>query len=377
MKLNGISRSFFINLHRRKDRLDHIYKNTPFFCERFEALDAKNLILNQNVKNLFPDTYYKLTKSEIACTLSHYNLWKKLISDKGAKNYLILEDDVVFNQGFVEHWNEKWSKNIPDFHLAYVGGCQPWNKPRYHEVLKPESEYFNSIKRNNHFTDGDHYWHMNASSYIVTKEAASLMCQYVEQNGFDCAFDVFIIKLFSCNKLFSTPQKVLHLNPLMARQLHEEKENTGVDKNSDLRFSKDRFKKEECIKYKLIWQVDPNDEQQTYERDWILELFQDIDFEEIIDGNYSILEDNSIIIYTDIWEGSKTDDRQNKLYSYLDQASKKQNVSIVHLGDEYTQARTSHYKNFKLAIRTTYNDSVKDVPNLIQIPLGYKQGFHD
>ena len=858
MRLNKISKSFFINLDRRTDRLDHIYKHVPFYTERFTAVDANTLELNDEIKKLFPKTYYLLSKAEIACALSHYKLWKQLAADTDAKSYLILEDDVVFEEGFVEQWNNQFSKVFPhDFMLVYVGGCQPWNKSHYNEVLDPFNQHFNNVKKNDFFTKGDHYWHMNASSYIVSRRAATLLCQYVDQLGFNAAWDVFIINFFNNNKIFTCPHLVYHLNPLMARQIHEENENIEADKNSDIRFNKDRFyknknknkisviiptiwkgdlfmmesllrldqvnsvsevivinndpsktpdwihkfkkvklmnsekrmyfnesvnfgidlcknnicciynddittdvrifnfvlnnfnkndgclfispnyincksttegnlkpvndiikdelyrgggmlmfvhkdsfikipkllvhhfgdtfifnsnvklkkqnyaiegfpiqtpgsasedssvrqvirsdwqvhkdvfnnidyyinsipktlhiswpnkdilssnsplilnglknfekinpdwkieisndqevdeyikkhvspkhynlikdkkmtqktdlwrllkvfhegglyididryvnipmskiikKNTKCIlpicgqadfsqdfvcgvpnyyihknavqeylsaleagrslfdcavisymhsvstslcgykaqrrpgakfwndaiykinhspeiesfiegspfnkilfkhdpetfiylngktedldlefknqkaefynsqsvvhwnaddrkynenykqkskKIKLIWQVDPNNNKETYESDWLRELLSDIDYEEVVDCNYSVLQDDSIIIYTDIWHHTKNDTRQEILYNYLDKASKHKNVSIIHLGDEYTQARTDHYKNFKLAIRTTYNHSVRNVKNLIQIPLGYKQGFHD
>jgi GR25 family glycosyltransferase involved in LPS biosynthesis len=660
MTLKKISKSFFINLDRRADRLDHIYKTLPFYAEKFSAVDAKELELNKEIKLLFPETYNKLTKAEIACALSHYRLWKQLSQDKDADNYLILEDDVVFESGFVNLWNLKINDFLPnDFMLVYLGGCQPWNKPHYQEVLEIKNQHFNTVKENDHFTKGNHYWHMNASSYIVSRRAATLLCQWVEQKGFNSAWDVFMINFFNENKLFKCPHMVYHLNPLMARQIHEANENIEADKNSDIRFNEDRFDKiknqnnipetipnidqhtfsninnrinhipkilhvswknkdilssqsplilnglknfekinpdwkieisndeevdnyikknvslkhynlikdkkivqktdlwrllkicnegglyididryvnipmseiikqeTKCVlpmcgridfsqdfvcgianyyihknainkylqsleagkgifecgaisymhsvseslcgykvqrkpnskfwndaiykinhsaeiesfiegnsfnkilfkhdpntfiyldgknedletefknqkaefynnqsvqhwnvndrkynegykqkskKIKLIWQVNPNDNKETYESDWLRELLSDIDYEEVVDGKYSVLSDDSIIVYTDIWHHSKIDQRQDALYGYLKKAAAHKNVSIVHLGDEYTQARTEHYKDFKLAIRTTYNHSVRNVENLIQIPLGYKQGFHD
>lgn len=376
MTLKKISKSFFINLDRRADRLDHIYKTLPFYAEKFSAVDAKELELNKEIKQLFPDTYNKLTKAEIACALSHYRLWKQLSQDKDADNYLILEDDVVFESGFVNLWNLKINDFLPnDFMLVYLGGCQPWNKPHYQEVLEIKNQHFNTVKENDHFTKGNHYWHMNASSYIVSRRAATLLCQWVEQKGFNSAWDVFMINFFNENKLFKCPHMVYHLNPLMARQIHEANENIEADKNSDIRFNKEKFKDQKKIK--LIWQVNPNDDKETYESDWLRELLSDVDYEEVVDGQYSVLSDDSIIVYTDIWHHSKIDQRQDALYSYLKKAATHKNVSIIHLGDEYTQARTEHYKDFKLAIRTTYNHSVRNVENLIQIPLGYKQGFHD
>ena len=252
MTLKKISKSFFINLDRRTDRLDHIYKTLPFYAEKFSAVDAKELELNKEIKQLFPDTYNKLTKAEIACALSHYRLWKQLSQDKDADNYLILEDDVVLESGFVNLWNLKINDFLPnDFMLVYLGGCQPWNKPHYQEVLEIKNQHFNTVKKNDHFTKGNHYWHMNASSYIVSRRAATLLCQWVEQKGFNSAWDVFMINFFNENKLFKCPHMVYHLNPLMARQIHEANENIEADKNSDIRFNKDRFiKKDKTINIK-------------------------------------------------------------------------------------------------------------------------------
>ena len=245
MKLNKISKSFFINLDRRTDRLDHIYKNTPFFTERFPAIDSKSLELTEEIKKLFPNgLYLKKKKSEIACCLSHYKLWKQLVEDKDADNYLILEDDAVFEKGFVSFWNNVWSHSMPsDYSLIYLGGCQPYNKFLYNKVLKPHNNHFHNIKSNNFWPgrQDDHYWHMNASSYVISKQCASLMCQWVEQKGFNNVLDVFMIDFVNKNKLFSAPHKLFHLNPLMTRQLHEENDNIELDKNSDIRFDTDKF----------------------------------------------------------------------------------------------------------------------------------------
>lgn len=260
MKLNKISKSFFINLDRRKDRLDHIYKNTPFFTERFPAVDSKSLELTDEIKKLFPNgLYLKKKKSEIACALSHYRLWKQLIEDKDADNYLILEDDVVFEKGFTKFWNSVWSHLLPqDYYLLYLGGCQPYNKPLYHKALQPYNNYFNNVKKQDFFTKDDHYWHMNASSYVISKECASLMCQWVEQKGFDGALDFFMINFVNKNKLFSAPNKLFHLNPLMARQLHEENDNIELDKNSDIRFDEDKFTEETNSSYDVCFCCDSN-----------------------------------------------------------------------------------------------------------------------
>ena len=159
-----------------------------------------------------------------------------MTQDKNAENYLILEDDAVFKNGFVKFWNQVFSKEMPnDYSIIYLGGCQPWNKPHYPKVLERYNNYFCRIKRNDFFTKNDHFWHMNASSYILSKDAASSLCQWVEQNGMDDALDNFMQQFFNKNVLFSAPESIYHLNPLMSYQLHEENDNTEIDKNSDLK----------------------------------------------------------------------------------------------------------------------------------------------
>lgn len=242
MNLKNIDKSFFINLDHRKDRLEHINKNLPFSAQRYPAIDAKNLELNDEIKKIFGKNLQKFTKAEIACALSHYRLWKRLTLDKDADNYLILEDDAVFKEGFTNFWNQVFSKHIPkNYNLIYLGGCQPWNKPHYHKALEKYNDYFFNIKKNDFFTKNDHFWHMNASSYILSKQAASLLCQYVAQQGINQALDNFMQNFFNQNKIFSSPYSIYHLNPLMSYQLHEENDNPEIDKKSDIRHDKEKF----------------------------------------------------------------------------------------------------------------------------------------
>ena len=240
--LKAISKSYFINLDRRTDRLHNMLIKTPFFTERFSAVDSKQMQLTDEVKKLFPKTWQKRTKAEICCAISHYRLWQKLIADRDAKNYLILEDDTVFKPGFENFWNQIYSDHIPEGALLiYLGGCQPWNKPEYHKVLQRHNDYFCTVKKNDYFTKGNHFWHMNANSYILSKQGASLLCQWVEQSGMDQALDNFMQNFFNENKLFAAPELVFHLNPLMSYQLHEENDNPEIDKKSDLRLAEEKF----------------------------------------------------------------------------------------------------------------------------------------
>ena len=240
--LNKISKAFFINLDRRADRLEHMEKTLTFNAERFSAVDSKRCELTDEVRRLFPESYKERSKAEICCAISHYRLWKKLLQDKDSVNYLIMEDDNCFRESFLDLWNEVLSRKMPsDFSLIFLGGNQPWNEPHYKDVIEPYNSYYNRIKENDHFSKGDRFWHMSANSYIVSKQAASLMCQWIDQNGMDRGVDHFMIRFFNKNKIFKAPDSIYHLNPLLCYQLHEENDNLEMDKKSDLRLAKETF----------------------------------------------------------------------------------------------------------------------------------------
>jgi GR25 family glycosyltransferase involved in LPS biosynthesis len=214
-----------------------------FLAERFNAVDSEEITVTEEVRELFPETFKKRSKAEICCAISHYRLWRKLIQDKDSRNYLIMEDDTCFKvKEFNKIWNEVFSKKMPlDYSLIFLGGCQPWNEPHYKEVLRPYNSFYNRVKENDYFSKGDNFWHMNANSYIISKQAASLLCQWVEQNGMDCGVDHFMIKFFNGNKIFKAPQSIYHLNPLVTYQIHEEGGCTEIDSNSDIRSSRVTF----------------------------------------------------------------------------------------------------------------------------------------
>lgn len=268
--LHNISKSFFINLDRRQDRLAHMSDSLPFFSERFSAADSKSISLSGEVIKLFPKSYHLRSKSEICCALSHYRLWQKLCDDQGADNYLILEDDVVFKEGFVKFWNHAFGKNMPDdFDLIYIGGCQPWNKPHYHKVLEKYNNYYSTVKKNDFFSKGDKFWQMNTQSYVISKPAAKKICEWIDANGLENALDHFMIRFFDEHSSTGREGKVYHLNPLMTYQIHEENDNTEIDKNSDIRNNVDKF--EEVSLTKIIhqtWKVNdiPYD---IYPKNWV------------------------------------------------------------------------------------------------------------
>lgn len=380
-RLRRVDDVYAINLDRRLDRLNKMYKDTKFLFQRFSATDLSSNVDSQKVKLLFPKTWNSRSRGEICCAISHFRLWEKLSKDKSASNYLILEDDNVFKDGFTVFWNQVFSNSIPQqYSLIFLGGCQPWNTPRYNNVLIRYNDYFCRIKKNQFFGDLNSFWHMNANSYILSKEAAVRLCDKVYKYGMDCAVDHFLQQGLIDE---GRAGQIFHLNPLMSCQRHEINGNTQGDKSSDVRGRNDRFEIQGSTSIDEVSSKIIILEKHLFEEDFIDELFANNDYEKIFDTEMQVVAKDSIIIYSDMY-AKNINIYPEKIRENLNQLRAKQNeyfeklknknCILVHLSDEHCHAEIDHYENFKHVFRQYYRkDAVAD--NVTFIPLGYKKGF--
>ncbi|MBN3299594.1 GT251 galactosyltransferase, partial [Amia calva] len=101
---------FMINLKRRKDRRDRMLQTLGeqgIACKIVSAVDGKALNVSQiqgmgiHMLPGYSDPYHgrPLTKGELGCFLSHYNIWKEIV-DRGLKTSLVIEDDLRFEVFF-------------------------------------------------------------------------------------------------------------------------------------------------------------------------------------------------------------------------------------------------------------------------------------
>lgn len=114
-------RKFIISLE--KDTLRRKIFSRQKNAKVFTIFNAANT-LNLNQEKSFSifdihkfNNYYKrnITNGEIGCTLSHINLYKKILNDKNIKNddfILISEDDILFSEDFWEVLSKLEKQNI-------------------------------------------------------------------------------------------------------------------------------------------------------------------------------------------------------------------------------------------------------------------------
>ncbi|XP_075240349.1 glycosyltransferase 25 family member-like [Convolutriloba macropyga] len=149
----------FINLDRREDR--KIWTKTELLrvfpdvhIKRLSAVDAKGLnqteLKERHIGSMqgYEDPYEKrpLKLGEVACFLSHYNVWTDII-EKESPLTLIVEDDVRFDPHKEDLFRELLNQAVTEFvdrdgDLLYLGrkaladdiecdGCQHLVKPGY------------------------------------------------------------------------------------------------------------------------------------------------------------------------------------------------------------------------------------------------------
>lgn len=183
---NKLPNAFVVNLLRRTDRKEATEKTfedagiNDDEYEFAEAVDGKSLTLTDEINALFLGNDFGSRKGFIGCALSHYGLWKQLLSDTTNEYYTIFEDDVRLVDGFKDKWAAaKAAVDITAPHFLYLGFTSPDKEIRLARTEKPE------------FMDMGKYIG-GFFGYIITKSAAKLMCDYIQVNGIKHGIDYLV-----------------------------------------------------------------------------------------------------------------------------------------------------------------------------------------
>ncbi|XP_072739522.1 inactive glycosyltransferase 25 family member 3 isoform X2 [Ciconia boyciana] len=133
----GFDEIFLINLLRRPDRRQRMLaslRELEIAPQVVDAVDGSTLN-SSDIKVLGVDLlpgYYDpfsgrtLTKGEVGCFLSHYNVWKEIMS-RGLERSVVFEDDVRFEAAFparLQRLMEELEGAQQDWDLIYLGRKQ-------------------------------------------------------------------------------------------------------------------------------------------------------------------------------------------------------------------------------------------------------------
>lgn len=113
MKLNIIDKIYIIHykkLSERRKYIQNYLNNIENIIEWVDFFDRDSLTQEQLDKYL--DTKNNLRKVEKAVSFSHMYIYEQIVNNK-INNALILEDDTIFYDNFIDNFN-KYIKYIPD-----------------------------------------------------------------------------------------------------------------------------------------------------------------------------------------------------------------------------------------------------------------------
>jgi len=178
-----------INLERRPDRIQRFKENhdewTKQVCLR-PAYDGLKLQLTPSLARLFAPNDFFWKKAVMGCALSHLSLWIELsMEEECCENYLILEDDVKLEKGWLNIWKEA-AKVLPeDYDVLYLGGVLPPNKPGLSSVLEPVNPFWSKIKPNQIFGQAEptSYFHFCNYAYILSRKGAKKLLEDMQHKG--------------------------------------------------------------------------------------------------------------------------------------------------------------------------------------------------
>lgn len=165
-------KTFIINRELDTSRKEAIIKQiqniTDIEIEFFPAvigasLDKEKLLsLSSKISQSHSEINWRILNGEIGCYLSHLNVYNSIVNDKSENDwYLILEDDVILSQHFIDVMNNKNIKRIlkkTAFGIIVLGfdsgielNYKNPSRRYYHSIEKINNDYNIGIPRFNHY----------------------------------------------------------------------------------------------------------------------------------------------------------------------------------------------------------------------------------
>ena len=184
--IKGIEKTYVINLDTRPDRWTKLMEAEPYLeplVERVSGVNGKTLEMNPFIFNLFNQNEFQWKKSIIGCNLSHISVWNRIASAEKEGYYLVLEDDVRFQKGWIDTWRAYQSAIPADADLLYLGGVLPPNKSALPLASKRYNEHWSFIQPNTFFSPVPvPVFHFCAYSYILTRAGAQKIMAYLNDS---------------------------------------------------------------------------------------------------------------------------------------------------------------------------------------------------
>ena len=201
-----------LNLDRRADRWEKFVKHASEIglknYERHQAVDGKTLVLNDDLKEIFfvskdfvgkrwEDLTHEYFAGTLGCAVSHISMWKDAL--KRDKNSIILEDDVVLDDLFVEKFNKIYQniKHDPRWDILYLG----FFDDEYGLTHYGDKFVHDGVMR---FSNKIRLYGGGAFGYVLRPKGADKLIKLVNQFGVKQPIDHFMIDHFDTLCVYKT-----------------------------------------------------------------------------------------------------------------------------------------------------------------------------
>lgn len=181
------------NNDKRRNHIQSEFKKKEIKFEFFDAITPNkldSLIKKYNIK-INND---KLTKGEIACFISHISVWLKIINED-IRIASIFEDDIYLSSTANETIYSKKIENI-NFDIIKLEKSLDYISISYSHNQLSSSSKVSNLKSE----------HLGSAGYILTKEAAKKLLDYIKQYGICTPVDILIFSLLLTDSNFIIKQ---------------------------------------------------------------------------------------------------------------------------------------------------------------------------
>lgn len=192
-----------INLKHREDRKKRtkelLDKNNIKNYEFVEAINGRDLVLTQEIKNLFKGNDFGNRKGVIGCALSHFYLWNQLLEDKENSYYIIMEDDILET---CENFEEKFtSQDYVNNEVLFLGYHMFSKKRKEAKIYNEKTEISIHPLNKNLYIGG-------TFCYSINKMGAYKLLNYINKNGIKHGIDYLIKIIPELNSYETRPQVI-------------------------------------------------------------------------------------------------------------------------------------------------------------------------
>jgi GR25 family glycosyltransferase involved in LPS biosynthesis len=181
-------KTVLINMDSRPDRLKTFDEKCPVNYERFSAVTGKLLEPNTQLQRIFEGNDYNMRTGIVGVALSQIKLYIDLIQSNRNENiYCIFEDDVSFGPNFrkqiyhlMNNLPEKWDLIYLGHHLF----------PQHRTPDCYNTEILPTLQKD----DISSKSMGGAFAYLITKEGALKLMEFINKTGMTNAIDTMHIK---------------------------------------------------------------------------------------------------------------------------------------------------------------------------------------